>query len=488
MSLGGGSRGRSETAKYKMKNPQTNLEIDYDDRFDIIVMGGGPSGAHAALAAARAGNKVLLVEKHGFLGGSLTAMGVGPMMSFHNPAGTQVVAGQAEELVQRLMAKNASPGHIPDSVTYCSTVTPFDSEALKIELESMITEAGGVILYHTHLAAAETDEAGCRATLVALCNKAGLRNYRASVFIDATGDGDLCVALGAPFAKGRDGDNATQPMTMNMKLGGVDMKAIRQDVVERPEDFEFDLGIEEGLRRLRDTPRVSLKAYTQTWKQAKARGELSVPREFVLFFETATPGVVIVNTSRIQGMDGTNPYDLSKAEMEGRRQNQEIFHFLKTHCRGFEQAIRMDGAAQIGVRETRHIVGLYSLTADDLLQETAFPDPIALGGYPIDIHSPDKAETTSAHLAKNTRYQIPMRSLLMKKLENVIVAGRCVSATHEAMAAIRVSPIAMAIGQAAGVMAATALATSVPANQVDYALVREALLAGKALLPGDSSH
>jgi hypothetical protein len=148
----------------------------------------------------------------------------------------------------------------------------------------------------------------------------------------------------------------------------------------------------------------------------------------------------------------------------------------------------MDGAAQIGVRETRHIVGLYSLTAEDLLQETAFPDPIALGGYPIDIHSPDKAETTSEHLANDTRYQIPMRSLLMEKLENVIVAGRCVSATHEAMAAIRVSPIAMAIGQAAGVMAATAVATSVPANQVDYALVRRALLAGNALLPGDSSH
>lgn len=460
-------------------------EIDYDDRFDIIVVGGGPSGAHAALAAARAGNKVLLVEKHGFLGGSLTAMGVGPMMSFHNPAGTQVVAGQAEELVQRLMARNASPGHIPDSVTYCSTVTPFDSEALKIELESMIAEAGGVILYHTHLAEAETDASGCRATQVTLCNKAGLRRYRAGIFIDASGDGDLCVALGAPFAKGRDHDHAMQPMTMNMKVGSVDMEAIRQDVLERPEDFEFDLGIEEGLRRLRETPRVSLKAYTRTWKQARERGEVNVPREFVLFFETATPGVVIVNTSRIQGLDGTNPYDLSKAEMEGRRQNREIFQFLKTHCRGFGRAVRMDSAAQIGVRETRRIIGLYSLTAEDLLEETAFPDPVALGGYPIDIHSPDKAETTSSHIAENTRYQIPMRSLLMEKLENVIVAGRCLSATHEAMAAIRVSPIAMAIGQAAGVIAATALATSVPANQVDYSLVRRALLDGNALLPND---
>ncbi len=457
--------------------------MDYEDTFDVIVMGGGPSGAHAALAAARAGQKVLLVEKHGFLGGSLTAMGVGPMMSFHNPAGDQVVAGQAEELVQRLMAKDASPGHIPDSVTYCSTVTPFDSEALKVEMELMIIEAGGVILYHTHFAGAELDTSGQRATAVTLCNKAGLRKYKAKVFIDCTGDGDLCAALNAPFAKGRPEDEAMQPMTMNLKIGNVDMEAVRQDVFDRPEDFEFDLGVEEGLKRLRVTPRVSLKAYTQTWKAAKARGELDVPREFVLFFETATPGVVIVNTSRIQGVDGTNPYDLSKAEMEGRRQNLEIFQFLKKHCRGFEQAIRMDSAAQIGIRETRRIEGLYTLTAADVLEETNFPDPIALGGYPIDIHSPDKVETNSNHLAENTRYQIPMRSMLLAKPENLIVAGRCISATHEAMAAFRVSPIAMAIGQAAGVMAATALETGVPVNSVDYARVRAALLQGDALLP-----
>ncbi|MGE9296089.1 MAG: FAD-dependent oxidoreductase, partial [Puniceicoccales bacterium] len=250
----------------------------YDDSFDVIVMGGGPSGAHAALAASRAGHKVLLVEKHGFLGGSLTAMGVGPMMSFHNPAGDQVVAGQAEELVQRLMAKDASPGHIPDSVTYCSTVTPFDSEALKVELESMITEAGGVILYHTHFAGGDTDASGRRAVSVTLCSKAGLHKYRAKIIVDATGDGDVCAALGALFAKGRDSDNAMQPMTMNLKLGNVDLDAVRQDVFERPDDFEFDQGVEEGLRRLRETPRVSLKAYTKTWKQAKERGEVDVPR------------------------------------------------------------------------------------------------------------------------------------------------------------------------------------------------------------------
>ncbi len=450
--------------------------------YDIIVIGGGPSGAQAGIAAARSGCQTLVVEKHGFFGGSLTAMGVGPMMSFHNPAGEQVVKGQAEELVRRLMKKNASPGHIPDSVTYCKTVTPFDSEALKIELESMLIEADGNLLYHTQFAGAEKDENG-RIAAVILCNKAGLRRYTAKVFIDATGDGDLSASLGAEFEIGRPEDNATQPMTMNLKLGNVDMVAVRQDVLDNPDNFEFDLGQDEGLRRLKETPRVSLKAYTKTWKAARERGEVDVPREFVLFFETATPGVVIVNTSRIQGLDGTNPFELSQAEVIGRRQNLQIFHFLKTHCSGFENAIQIDGASQIGVRETRRIKGLYTLTGQDILQETNFEDPIALGGYPIDIHSPDQAETVTRELSPDIRYQIPMRSMLLAKPDNLIVAGRCISATHEAMAAFRVSPIAMAIGQAAGTIAATAVDCNLPPNAVPYALVRERLLIGGAKLP-----
>lgn len=450
--------------------------------YDVIVMGGGPSGAHAAIAAARAGRRVLLVEKHGFLGGSLTAMGVGPMMSFHNAAGDQVVGGQAEELVQRLVRTGASPGHIEDSVTYCKTVTPFDSEALKVELEGMVLEAGGELLYHTHFAGAETSEDG-RVKAITLCNKAGLTRYEAGVFIDATGDGDICAALGVKFAKGRPEDNAMQPMTMNLKIGNVDMDAVRRDVFANPDNFEFDLGPEEGLRRLRDTPRVSLKAYVKTWRAAKERGEVDVPREFVLFFETATPGVVIVNTSRIQGLDGTDPYQLSRAEVIGRRQNLQIFAFLKKHCAGFEKAIDLGGASQIGVRETRRIEGLYTLTAEDVLDEHAFEDTIALGGYPIDIHSPDKAETNTRTLDGRVRYQIPMRCLLLNSPDNLIVAGRCISATHEAMAAFRVSPIAMAIGQAAGVMSAVALEKGVPASEVPYGRVRELLLEGGALLP-----
>ena len=209
-----------------------------------------------------------------------------------------------------------------------------------------------------------------------------------------------------------------------------------------------------------------------------------MPRGDVLFFETATEGVYIVNTSRIQGLDATNPYDLSRAEIEGRRQCSQIFHFLKSHCPGFEKAIFVGTGPQVGVRETRHVRGLYTLTAEDLANEARFPDPIAIGGYPIDIHSPTGESTQSVHLRDNIAYQIPMRSLLVKNPCNLIFVGRSISATHEAAAAFRVTPIAMAIGQAGGTLAALSVLgkSTTPANTFPYEILRAKLEADGAFL------
>ena len=289
------------------------LKSPPDLSYDVVVVGGGVAGSVAAIAAARAGVRVLLVEEHGFLGGSLTAMGVGPMMSFHNPAGQQVVQGIPDEIISRLQARGASLGHIPDTTTYCSTVTPFDSEELKIELETMLQEAGGEVLYHTQLASVETRDGTI--TRVVVCNKAGLTALRARVFVDATGDGDLAARAGVTFTYGRDGDAGTQPMTMNLKVGNVDTAAIRRYARENPDDFLWHpVGQEEALRRLETAPRISLAGFLQAWRAARERGEVDVPRDQVLFFETPTPGVVIVNTSRVVGLDPTEPFQLSRAE------------------------------------------------------------------------------------------------------------------------------------------------------------------------------
>lgn len=455
-----------------------SLHINEGDGYDVIVMGGGPSGAMAAIAAAREGARVLLCEQYAFLGGSLTAMGVGPMMSFHNRAAQQVVYGLPEELIERLIEHDASPGHILDSTGYCSTVTPFDSEALKIELETMLFEQSNAqVLYHTMLADVALDDTAPRINGIVVCNKAGLTRYRAHSFIDATGDADLAVRAGAPVQYGREGDGAIQPMTMNLKVANVDMARLRAYVNDHPEEFPHG-----NPAMVNRAERVSLGGFVTAWKAAIARGEVSVPRELVLFFESHVAGVVIVNTSRIVGLNPTDPYQLSQAEAIGRKQCAEIFQFLRRYCPGFEHCVRMDTSAQVGVRESRHVRGLYTLTAQDLVEERQFEDPIALGGYPIDIHNSSAAGTQTTHLRNDIAYQIPMRSLLLAAPENLIVAGRAISATHEAAAAFRVTPISMAIGQAAGTIAAVAGMQHIPANQVAYQEVRQRLERNHAYL------
>lgn len=459
------------------------LATEFHPPCDVLVVGGGVSGSMAALAAARTGARVLLVEEHGFPGGSLTAMGVGPMMSFHNPNGRQVVRGLAEELIERLAARGASPGHIADTTTYCSTVTPFDSEEMKVELETMLAEAGVQVLFHTQLAAVTAEDG--RVKDVTLCNKAGLTRVHAAVFVDATGDADLAARAGVRFVYGRDG-GAAQPMTMNLKLANVDTAAVRAYARAHPEDFLWHPhGPAEGLRRLESSPRISLAGFVQAWRAAQARGEVDVPRDHVLFFETAVPGVVIVNTSRVIGLDATDPRQLSTAERIGRRQCQQIFRFLRAQAPGFASAVRMDSAPKIGVRETRHIVGRYTLTGDDVVEARAFPDAIALGGYPIDIHSPAGDTTLTRYLQADAAYEIPLRTLLPAGFANLLVVGRAISATHEASAALRVSPIAMAIGQAGGVAAAEAAARGVSVDAVPFAAIRERLLAQGAVLPAE---
>jgi len=454
--------------------------MNQNREFDIIVAGGGPSGAVAGIAAARCGARVLVVEQHGFLGGSLTAMGVGPMMSFHNPSGRLVVAGIAQELVDRLQTHGASPGHIPDVITYCNTITPFDAEALKVELETMLVEAGGQVLFHSQLAQAHL--LGSVISGLTVCTESGLMDLTAAQYIDATGNACLASMAGAECWMGRESDGATQPMTMKFKVGHVDTTALRAYIEAHPEDFYFKEGAAEGLRRLRESPCVNAGGFVKAWRAAKAAGELDIPRNDVLFFETATPGEIIVNTSRIHGLDPTDPWALSEAEMIGRRQAMAIFQFLRRHCAGFEQAHLLATPAHIGIRETRHVRARYTLQAEDVLGQHPFPDAIACGGYPIDIHSPDGEKTNTRHLPKDAVYRIPLRSLIPTRPDNLVLAGRHIGATHEAAAAFRVTPIVMAIGQAGGVTAALAASAGTPPGAVPAEAVRERLQRQKALI------
>ncbi len=190
----------------------------------------------------------------------------------------------------------------------------------------------------------------------------------------------------------------------------------------------------------------------------------------------------IVNTTRIIRKNPTDPWQLSEAEVEGRRQANELFRFFKQRIRGFEKSVYVSSGTQIGIRESRRVEGEYILTGEDLLSSRKFEDTIALGGYPIDIHNPTGKSTKTKHLKEGQFYYIPLRSIVVKGLDNMIVSGRCISCTHEACAAIRVTPIAMAIGQAAGCAAAECTRNGSVARNIEYPKVREALLSQKAIL------
>lgn len=442
--------------------------------WDVIVAGGGVSGCIAALAAARGGAKTLLIERYGFLGGTLTNAGVGPMMTFH--AGErQVVGGIAQELIDRLIERRACLGHIRDTTGYVFTVTPFDAEQLKFVLDQMMQESGVEVLLHTMLAKASARDGLLRA--VTVCNKAGLTQLEGRIFVDATGDGDLACFAGACVKMGRDEDGLCQPMTTNMKLGGVDVGRIRAEIRRNPDNFNV-----KDLSLLEKTPRLSMAGFYREFDAAKAAGEISTPREDVLLFETVNPGEVIINTTRVLRLSATDPWQLSQAEREGRKQAHELFAFFKKRCAGFEDAVFLSTGVQIGVRESRRVMGRYLLTAEDILSPQGLADAIALGGYPIDIHNPAGAATHTTHLRQGQHYAIPYGCLVAQSPKNLLVSGRCLSATHEAGAAVRVTPIAMATGQAAGAAAALCIREGCLPGQVDIRTLRKHLACGRAIL------
>lgn len=436
--------------------------------YDVIIIGGGPAGTIAAIASARNGAKTLLVERDGCLGGMLTQAGTGPQMTYH-AGDTQVVRGIADEMVQRLVAGGFSPGHMEDFVGYASSVTPFDPEGLKLVMEQMVLEAGAEILYHTVYT-------GCtvvsrRITKVQLYAKCGFFEATAKVFLDASADADLSHDAGVSTVFGRESDHLAQPMTMNLRVRDVNRDKMLTYICEHRDDMLQTIPFD----HLRDLPRSGMQGAYSVIRLAKERGEFNIDREMVLCFETNNPGEYILNMSRIVRCSAVDPFDLTTAEIEGRRQAHEIVAFMRRYIPGFEHCILVSTGPKIGIRESRKIDGVYKLTANDLLQNRMFSDAVAMGGYPIDIHSPDGETMCHRFLKPGSWYSIPYRSLITPDIDNLLVAGRCISATHEACAAIRVTPIVMAVAQGAGTAAAQAALAGGPVETLDTNLLRRTL-------------
>lgn len=443
---------------------------------DVLVVGGGPAGLGAALGAAQAGARVILAERYGFLGGNATAALVMPLMSFHTqrpvearsgstnllPAdhgpGEPVVAGVLARLLERLVQVGGALRPSLDT----GYVVPFDPEWFKLVALDLLDEAGVHFLLHAF--ASGVRGAG-QVEGVIFETKSGPLVIRASVIVDCTGDGDVAAQAGAPYEVGRD-DGLVQPMTLMFRMVDFERAAFEAYVRQHPDQWR-------GVHGLWDLVR-----------QATAAGELALPREDVLFFATPHAREVSVNSTRVTRVLGSDVWDLGYAEWMSRRQMRQIAAFLRRYVPGFERAYVAQSGVHIGVRETRRILGDYHLTAADLLGARKFDDAIARGAYPLDIHNPAGSGTQLRRLPPGESYDIPLRCLLPRGVDGLLVAGRCISGSHEAHSSYRVMPIVMATGQAAGVCAALAARQRRPPRAVAPGEVQRELMRQGASLRG----
>lgn len=413
---------------------------------DILIVGGGAAGTLAAISAARRNQKVLLLEWKGSLGGSRTLMGVDTFNGFFSPGEKvfQEVGGISYEVVERLLAKGSA--FIRQNTFGSGPVVTYDMEELKILYEEMVLEAGGNLLYYSFVPEVNVDGRNIESVLV--CNKAGIYPIRAKLVIDATGDLDIGAYAGEAFElAGKDG-NPVQSLTTIFYMANVDIgKAFS----------------------------ITQEDRTKIMKEASQSGKYNLTRIGGSIHPTPHDGFVHANLTRIPNIDATNPEALTKAEIEGRRQVQEYVRFLKNEYPGFENAYLASTAPTIGIRETRRLKGEYVLTGDDIRQGTKFDDAIACCAAPIEDHDAGK-DVRWDFLSSGNYYQIPYRSLLPKKTDNLIVAGRCLSATHDGQASARNSAQCMAMGEAAGLAAAFAVMYGISPRRIDSMDLREALL------------
>lgn len=438
---------------------------------DVLVVGGGNAGCTAAIAAARLGARVRLVERYGFLGGTATAAMVAPWMTYH--AGTadeagRVTGGLAQEFVDRLVTMGGSPGHLPDASDYVPTITPFDPEIHKWLLMAMCEEAGVQLLLHATFLTPLLE--GSRMAGIRVQTVSGPRELLARRVIDCSADAVVAHAAGVPCEQGNR-DGLVQPMTMMFRLSHVDLDAMADWLRDHPDQIRTSL------------PPAQFSANTLTavaglwslWEEARAAGEVDIPREVVSIFRGVHSDEVTVNMTRVTGLDPLDADDLTRAEVETRRQTMQLLRFFQQRVPGFARCRLAATPAQVGVRESRRIVGEYQLSGDDLLQARRFPDAVARSGYPIDIHNPKGAGTTTVRLPSGQTYEIPYRCLVPLGIDDLLVAGRCISVSHEALASTRLTPTIMTLGQAAGTAAVQSLQAQRAPRDIDTDALRASL-------------
>ncbi len=435
--------------------------------YDVVVCGGGPAGCAAALSARRAGLSVLLVESQGQLGGMGTSGLVSHWLGGRTANGRWIVGGIFREMSEEaaaqgfaLLPRETAGVKYPPHGWFNGLVhgVPFDPFAMAAYLDRKMLAAGVEILLDTRVVEAVVADGRIRHLLLA--NKAGIQAVTARAVIDATGDADVAARAGCHTVLGRDGDHLMTPTTLMFHVDNIDQAALAAYIQGQ------------------DTPRLR-----ELIQHLRSTGEWTFPYEIFISVQLQELGVMMINTSRLVGVDGTDPRSLTQGLIQGREETQQLLALMRKHIPGCAQARIKAVASLLGVRETRRIVGDYVLSVDDLITGKSFADTIGLSGYGWDLPDP-KRPSHQPMEGRKAPYPtpIPYRVMVPRSVKNLICPGRAISVERDVLGPLRVMAPCMAMGEAAGLAAKQVVTREIAFAEVDVAMLQAQLRAQRAIL------